>query len=151
MTRFFLLVCSLLMTLGLGAQVITLEVDNSLVISSSTCTTIEPGETLFFERGTSCGGVVGISTDDGATFTALTETTPGSFEYTFASAGSYMVYCGAPPTDLSRAATSAFCVIVPDAVPTLGEWGLISLAFLLMIFSVVAIRNTSKKGSLDVA
>lgn len=40
-------------------------------------------------------------------------------------------------------------VCLPAAIPTLGQWGIITLAILLIIFSIVAIRQTQVKPSLS--
>ena len=124
------------------AQTVVLVPDASLAtsIGPSTCTSLRLGETIQFSRAGSCGGDIIVSNDRGVT--SLLTTSAASFNFTFEVPGEYVVFCNA--TDAS-AAVPALCIIVSDAVPTVGEWGVITLGLLLMIFMVVAFKVQSKK------
>ena len=70
----------------------------------------------------------------------LTVTVTGSdttFNYTFDEAGTFTFFCGAGTTAI---ATHAICVDV-QTIPTLSEWGIISLTLLLLIVGVNGLKH----------
>ena len=122
------------------SQNIVLTPDSGLNTDSPSCITIGVGENIQFDASGSCSGAVFVSADLGVTKTYLT----APYEFTFTSAGSYLVFCNAP--DPSDVAIPAACIIVADVVPTVGEWGVITLEILLAIFLVLAYKTQNQKS-----
>lgn len=129
-------------SLCLNGQAIMLSPDAGLVVSPSTCMTITAGESLQFERSGSCGANAYVSNDNGTT--SLLTTADMSFGFTFDTPGEYIVFCNA---SANAVATPALCIIVTDVVPTVGEWGVITLGLLLMITLVIGYRSQIEKNS----
>lgn len=130
----------LISSLYMSGQAIMLSPDAGLVVSPSTCMTITAGETLQFERSGSCGANAYVSNDMGTT--SLLTTADMSFGFTFDTPGEYVIFCNSSPTST---ATPAVCIIVTDVVPTVGEWGVITLGLLLMITMVIGYRTQTEK------
>ncbi len=113
-------------------------------IGPSTCTTIRLGETIRFEASGACGETFSLSNDRGIT-TLMSATNPDlSFDFTFTETGEYTLFCnGSTDPALPTASSVALCIIVSDPVPTVGEWGVITLGLLMLIFMVAAYKTQS--------
>ena len=94
------------------------------IVSSMTC--VDPLDILYDKTGPISGLGSNI-----ASFS-------GTYSLKFDSIGIYSIFCGSKDI-----ADQCFHVLDPVATPTMGQWGLIILALLLLILGVVAQKTTS--------
>lgn len=117
-------------------------------IGPSTCTSVRLGETITFQASGACGETFSLSNDRGTTTLASATSPSLSFDFTFNTPGEYTVFCNGVTDPTSPTASSvAMCIIVSDAVPTVGEWGVITLGLLMMVFLVVAYKTQSNRAT----
>ena len=129
---------------SIGAQNIILDPNIDLITDESLCITVGEGRTITFESSLACSPIVTVTNEDGTeTFFSTSEST---FSYTFEDTGKFFVLCG---NTVSSAGVPAACIIVEEAIPTLGEWGFIVLGLILLIFGTVALRNTENKQAVN--
>ena len=109
---------------------------------ASPCYIIVVDTKISFERGNDCSGNMSILYEGIEVLNIPSN--QDTFSYKFDQLGLYRVFCGAPaPND---AATYKACFSVTAAqsvptVPTMGEWGLMSLSLFLLIFTITAQRQ----------
>jgi len=109
------------------------EINLTVPITNTECSSLTLGETVTFTRSSNCGGDILITLND----VEVLNTPELSPSFTFSEAGRYVIFCGAG-TD--AVAVPKFCYIVnaPITVPTLGEWGIICLFLLISIIATVS-------------
>jgi len=94
-------------------------------------------------RGAFCGTQIGIVYPDGVNILVEVDTT-----IVLDQVGEYQILCNTPGGALQRTFEIATCLRVSDAVvPTMGEWTLTCLAFLLAIFGVIALKGDKVQSS----
>lgn len=139
---------------SLSAQVQQVVIDAQSLNDSnpfdvSQCTNIIVGSEFQFTRvtGNGCGGNFGLIEINGSAYEI--NTSNNSFDYTFNNEGSFLISCGiTPPGSVGvTIPSSKVCYTVSQAqtVPTMGEWGLISLSLLLLITMAVAFKSDLSK------
>lgn len=133
------LVCLPLLSNG---QRYVLEPDPSLLISESTCIPLFVDTEVRLVRGMGCSDNILLSNEfSTVSFLNIAE---DSIDYTFDSPGTYVAFCG---SGSGAIAIQSLCFnIQPQAaapIPTMGEWSLIFLLLLLMIFMTVSFYSQS--------
>ncbi len=141
----------------------TLSVGQVLVTPGTApnpCTTIDIGSTFNFDGSgnpamniPSCDLdiLIAFYTEENPTFTVAPDEEflfdTEEFSFTFNDLGYYYFFCGAPPFGPmpvgNAAGQASICYQAVEPIPTLGEWGIIALILLLMIVSVVAVKQWS--------
>lgn len=116
-----------------------------------TCTTIELGESIDFIRN-QIGTATQLVCDNDINFSNLDVTpaidsvfTANSFTWLFDELGTHNIFCGAPGMLAGGQANVCYNVVPVQAIPTLGEWGLIIMTLLLVIFGLVGLRASVLK------
>ena len=96
---------------------------------------VTQGDVFTFTTASSCGGDIRIEHESGDEF--FFSSTEGSFDFEFDQVGIYIIFCGAQAPDIvNRVESTAACFSVLPVVPTIGQWGVIILSLLLIIFMV---------------
>jgi len=103
--------------------IVAFQSQTVVVVSTMTC--VDPLDILYDKTGP----ILGFGTTVGSF--------SGTYSLTFDSIGIYSFVCGS-----KAIADQCFHVLDPVATPTMGQWGLIILSLLLMIFGVVAQKAT---------
>ena len=132
------LICTIALSIGcvvfLNAQALELS-PQGIVISPETCMEVTQGDVFTFTTASSCGGDIRIEHESGDEF--FFSSTEGSFDFEFDQVGIYIIFCGAQAPDIvNRVESTAACFSVLPVVPTIGQWGVIILSLLLIIFMV---------------
>lgn len=153
----------LLIILFFVAQVLNSQTLIYPASSSPICKTIIVGETISFRANqlgtperpvcdvTTALGIGIISIDaDLDTVLSINEIPLYTFDYTFDEIGEYFLFCGSPTTSSMSASAggrSNICYNVQatssiPSIPTLNQWGLIILALILSIVSLVILKRS---------
>ena len=132
MLKSIFIACIMCTAVFLNGQTVTLNPTDPL----PPCSSFMIGETVSFERGVSCNADV-VLLD--ANNIEIFRTSDAMFTYTFDSPGEFTFYCGAGS---GAVAMAAICVEI-GVIPTLSEWGILSLFLLMMIVSILSFEQRS--------
>ena len=131
----------LIFTIGVQGQPTTLTVgmSSSAPSTASECTSVFIGRSVQLSASATCDVNIEIMHDLGPNITSvgnIIDTIMASpYTLTFDSLGVYSFICAS-----KERADQCFHVL-PEPIPTIGQWGLISLTILLLIVGVVAIKS----------
>lgn len=107
------------------------------------CSEFSLGQSVTLSIGSLCGPDIGIVLPDGVNIIGITSDTTIVLDQI----GEYTILCNTP-VDINnvpqRTFEEAACInVTENVVPTVGEWGVIILSLLMLIFSVSAVKRNS--------
>ena len=107
------------------------------------CSELSLGQSVTLSIGSLCGPDIGIVLPDGVNLSGIESDTTIVLDQI----GEYMVFCNTPVDingTVQRSLEQAACInVTENIVPTVGEWGVIVLSLLMLIFSVSAVKRKS--------